>query len=79
MQITRDVSAKTGVHQFSKNLVANKRLSARRGPCTEHPQILGAIVKIVVAMAICRPGFVQPCANIGEGTRLISRSDRFNP
>jgi len=79
VHVGRDVSANTGVDQFSKNLEANKILGARRGPRTEHPQILGAIVKIVVAVANCRPGFVQPCANISEGTRLTSRSDRFTP
>ena len=30
-------------------------------------------------MTNCRPGFLQPCANIGEGTRLTSRSGRFTP
>jgi len=31
---------------------------------TEDPQILGATLQNIVAMAICRPGFVHPCCKL---------------
>lgn len=54
-----------GCTNFPKNLGAVSSLGARRVTWNnfhpESPQILGAIVQNLVATALSRPGFVQPC------------------